>query len=222
MRRWRRWFLVITDYEITGNCLRCLSIERFIVHRTLVGLRSLWSRLGRHDLLVSFVDCHFSPCLSITYASAARTSSRFHSQRVLPCRAHLFRSAGSNPNSFKRRLAKDFRSFINSLGLRFRVDQDVNVIRPDMSRKQVPATIRTTRNDGCEHGLPAVFIQEVRRLIHLVACPGNPFCVGLNHTASGQIVGPIDRAACIAMEMATIASERNQICHPVSFDSTEP
>ena len=53
-----------------------------------------------------------SPCSSITYRRAFLTSSSFHSQRVLPCRAQRFRPRPSLPSRFSSRLAYALNSFM--------------------------------------------------------------------------------------------------------------
>ena len=64
-----------------------------------------------------FVNSHLLSLFINHYRIAANTASRFHSHRVLPCRAQRLRSAPSNLSSFKRRLANDLRSFIILSGL---------------------------------------------------------------------------------------------------------
>ena len=158
-----------------------------------------------------------SPCPSTTYRTAASTPSRFNNHRVLPCRAHRFRSGPSAPVSFNRRLAYDLKSFITRLWFGFRLDNNMNVVRPNVRCKERPLAMRANLSYGIQYRRAAERAQYVGGLVHQIPFVRCPIRVGFQRAMSRDVVVPIHGTGFVAVQMRTIAGERNQVRHARSF-----
>ena len=75
----------------------------------------------------------------------------------------------------------------------------------------MPTATGTPLEQGREHGLPTARIHTVGRPVHqTLFCP-NPIRIGFDQSISRQIVLSIDRTLFLAVQVAAIASERNQV-----------
>jgi len=64
-----------------------------------------------------------------------------------------------------------------------------------------------------KYHLAASGIHLIRRLIHPLQPSVNPPGIGFDQTAAWQVVSPIDRTRCMAVQMAAVTRKRNQISH---------
>lgn len=92
-----------------------------------------------------------------------------------------------------------------------RRDDYVDVILPDVRRKQLPATILTDRGDRAENNRAPGFIQKVGRLCHLISLELQQLMLVGAQPGSNPIVVAIDRAPRIAVKMRTVTGKCNQI-----------
>ena len=103
-------------------------------------------------------------------------------------------------------------------GFRFSVHYHVNMSAPHMCRQQGPMAMRTNPLDRIQYcGPPRLIVQQVRRLIHQVALVCHARRVRIKSPMSRNAVVPIHGTGLVAVQMRTIARERNQVRHVNSF-----
>ena len=107
----------------------------------------------------------------------------------------------------------------HSLGASLRFHHDVNVVGPHVGGQQAPVALAASLQQGGQHRLSAASVHTIRRLIHPLSLGGNPLRIGFDHTAPGQIMPSIDGTRFIAVQVAAVASERDQVDHRNVVDS---
>jgi hypothetical protein len=103
--------------------------------------------------------------------------------------------------------------------LRFRLGfhDYVSMGGPYVGRQKRPVTVRANLLYRPQHGITTGRVQEVWSLIHQIAPTRYARRVSLESAMSGDIVIPIHGTRFIAVQMRTIARERNQIRHESLF-----
>jgi hypothetical protein len=82
-----------------------------------------------------------------------------------------------------------------------------------MGCPETPATVQTDLAESIEHCRTAVSVEEIGRLVHLLAFHRDTFGIGFRQPASGHMVVPVDRTGFLAVQMRPIASESNEVPH---------
>jgi hypothetical protein len=103
------------------------------------------------------------------------------------------------------------------LGLCFGLYNSVNVIGADVSRQQRPVSVHADLLYRRKHRATVRPVQQIGSLIHQVALLRCTFRVGINDAMSRNVVVPIHGTGFVAVQMGTVARERNQIRHVKSF-----
>jgi hypothetical protein len=93
------------------------------------------------------------------------------------------------------------------LGSNVRFHHCVNVIGSHMGCPETPATVQTDLAESIEHCRTAVSVEEIGRLVHLLAFHRDTFGIGFRQPASGHIVVPVDRTGFIAVQMRPIQAK---------------
>ena len=87
-----------------------------------------------------------------------------------------------------------------------------------MSGQQSPIAVQTDLSQGLQDGRPAILVQQIRRLSHLLNFRGDSFWIGFQQSATGQIVTPVYRTRFIAIQVAAVTINRDEVRHTVSLD----
>ena len=90
---------------------------------------------------------------------------------------------------------------------------DGHVIRGHVARQQTPVAICAALHPGGQNSLTAVSIHTIRRLVHPLPLRPDPLRIPFDQTAPGQIMLSIDRTGFIAVQVAAVTSEPNQVSH---------
>ncbi len=99
----------------------------------------------------------------------------------------------------------------NSLRLNVSLHDYMHVVGSHVSRQQTPATVCTVLSQRGKDRCPTAFIQPIWRLCHtLTLCRGPPR-IGIQQTASVQIVMSIDGTRLCTMQVRPVARESNEI-----------
>jgi hypothetical protein len=101
----------------------------------------------------------------------------------------------------------------NSLRSRFRVDDDVDMIRAHVCRDQIPPAFSGAFEDCGEYCFAPLPIQSIGRLRHRMTGCGMPNRMRLERSAVGQVVFAVDRARFAAVQVSAIAGEGDQVDH---------
>ncbi len=73
--------------------------------------------------------------------------------------------------------------------------------------------VQTNSAESIEYRRTAVSVEQIGRLVHLLAFHRDTFGIGFRQAASGHIVVPVHRTGCIAVQMRPIASESDEVPH---------
>jgi hypothetical protein len=103
------------------------------------------------------------------------------------------------------------------LRLRLGIHDYVSMGGPHVGRQKRPVTVRADLLYRPQHGITTGRVQNIRSLIHQIALTRCARRVSLDSAMSGNIVVPIHGTRFIAVQMRTIARERNQIRHESLF-----
>ena len=149
--------------------------------------------------------------MTITYRIAARMSSPFYSQRVLPCRPHRLQVGRSIFVRFKHRLTNDFQVVHDSLRANLRYDDQVNVSGPHVGCQQIPSAL-----PGSAPVMPAAPLRDGFRLthpalVHVLAFSRHPLRIRLQQAASKMPIVAIDGSRFVTMQVAAVASKSDEI-----------
>jgi hypothetical protein len=101
------------------------------------------------------------------------------------------------------------------LGVRFHHYMDV--VGPHMRRQQRPGSMQANLANRIQHRTAGDCIQQVRPLIHQIALARRTRPIAFNQSMSRNIVVPIHGTGFVAVQMRTIAGERNQVRHTRLF-----
>jgi hypothetical protein len=82
-----------------------------------------------------------------------------------------------------------------------------------MGGQQRPLSLLASLQQRGQHNLATAAIHLIRRLVHLPQFCRYPSRTGFEQTAPWQIVRAIDRAGCIAVQVAAVTGKRNQMNH---------
>jgi hypothetical protein len=103
------------------------------------------------------------------------------------------------------------------LRLRVGVYDCMNVRGPNMRRQKRPVPMRANLPDRLQDHTTGGGVQQVRRLGHQIALARCTLLIGLNQTMSRYVVVPIHGTGLVAVQMRTIAGERNHVRHARIF-----
>jgi len=107
----------------------------------------------------------------------------------------------------------------DSLEARLRFHHDVNVMGAHMGGQRAPVALAAALPQRGQHRLPAASVHSIRRLVHPSPLCGNPLRIGLDQRATRQIMPAIDGARFIAVQVAAVTGECNQVNHREDLDS---
>jgi len=156
-----------------------------------------------------------SPCSATTYCMAAETCCGFHSQRVLPWRAHRFRFGPSKLIRFKWRLAYALKSLMTRSGGTAASNHGTHMIASHRGRQQIPATVHTYLLNRFQYGVATDLVQVIGRLIHALPRKGDTRGIPFQGRRSRYIVCGINGARFTAVEVAAVANKRDQVSHGI-------
>jgi hypothetical protein len=104
-----------------------------------------------------------------------------------------------------------------SFRLGFSFDNNMNVVRSYMGCEKRPLAMRTHLLNRTKYCCAAERVKYVRSLVHKIPLVRYPLRVGFHHTMSRNVVVPIHGTGFVAVQMRTVAGERNQVCHRRPF-----
>jgi hypothetical protein len=100
---------------------------------------------------------------------------------------------------------------------RFGIYDCMNVRRPNMRRQKRPFPMQANLEYRIQHCATTAGVQQVRRLVHQIALAKCTLLISLNQAMSRNVVVPIHGTGFVAVQMRTIAGERNQVRHARHF-----
>jgi len=106
-------------------------------------------------------------------------------------------------------------------GRRFRLYYQMNMIRTHVSGEQIPFVPRTPLPYSSQDDRAARSVQAVRRLTHSNRFRQHASVVESHQRRARQVVPSVNRASLLAVEMAAIARERDQIRHKKNIGGTQ-
>jgi len=90
------------------------------------------------------------------------------------------------------------------------------MILAHVSRQQTPSIGQTPLTDGDQNNLSPSLVHFLRLLVHLPFFGQNPLWICLDEAAPRQIMRSVNRTGLVAMDMAPITRESNQVSHGLS------
>ena len=91
-----------------------------------------------------------------------------------------------NPQTIQVSARVSLKSMHDLLRKSIRFHNRMNVIRPNMSRKQEPASVQTDFAKSSRHSRTAIIVRKIKRLVHQQAFHFHPLRFCLRQSASGE------------------------------------
>jgi hypothetical protein len=85
------------------------------------------------------------------------------------------------------------------------------MVGPYVRGEQIPATVCAVLPNRCQYYCPARFIQHIKLLNHVAVFVSDTLLVWIHQPAAKQIVIPVDRPGCLAVQASAIAGKCQEI-----------